>query len=692
MNNEINALERGLKMSRLSKNTLIMLLILLIPAIVMISGCSTGTSSGGSSGAPAPDPEPTEAPPIYQDAITNPGGEPVVGAVVKVKLFDSEEILKATTDDQGVFRIQAEESNIERISIFHPEFRNYYDKNEQEEEPEADRDLKAGGIVMDPLLPGYGVVTGAVTDSATGLPLAGVEVKIFEYSDFTAADGTYSISGVPKGSNQVIIAELSGYQDYANNDVNIEVDESQITYDFTMTPNPPDTGDIWGVIRPWGIRDVEVTIAGQTVTSTIWWFIPLYEMQDIPAGWRLIRATKDGYHDYLNYVLIEAGVEVRHDFTMAPISNYDVSGRVRDSITGRNISGAEVRIIDNVDTTGNNGRYSLNNVENGVHVISATKEGYYDYFATIDVNGDLTHDINMAPLPKNAYVTNILDNTISVININTNTVDETLDIGEGPTSLVFSKDGNSLYVVIQGEAKVSVFKTSDNSLLTDIPVGNFPEGISLSPDGEYIFVANKGSNTVSVIQTSDNTVVRTLDVGTTPYDTEVTPDGNYLYVTNQGDDTATVYQTSDYSLVATVNVGRNPTYVEAKKDGSEVYVSNLNDSNVTIIRTSDHTATGTIPVGFIAAGITMSNDGSRAYVMSIADNGITVINTADNTVTDTITAGNGPWYGAIDKDGSYMYVTNQWNDTVSVINLSTNTEETTIPVGFNPWGIAITPW
>src|SRR5215467_14560911 len=77
--------------------------------------------------------------------------------------------------------------------------------------------------------------------------------------------------------------------------------------------------------------------------------------------------------------------------------------------------------------------------------------------------------------PQNAYITNIGDNTVSVIDTATNTV-----IG------------------------------------SPIPVGLAPLGVAVTPDGSKVYVANSGAATVSVIDTATNTVSATITVGSRP--------------------------------------------------------------------------------------------------------------------------------------------------------------------------------
>jgi YVTN family beta-propeller protein len=108
------------------------------------------------------------------------------------------------------------------------------------------------------------------------------------------------------------------------------------------------------------------------------------------------------------------------------------------------------------------------------------------------------------------YVANANSNTVSIINVATNTVIASVVTGSSPYNLALSPDGKNLYVTNNTSNNVSVINTATNLVTATIAVGNAPSGISLSADGTMLYVTNQSSNTVSVINTLTNTVTSTL--------------------------------------------------------------------------------------------------------------------------------------------------------------------------------------
>jgi YVTN family beta-propeller protein len=134
------------------------------------------------------------------------------------------------------------------------------------------------------------------------------------------------------------------------------------------------------------------------------------------------------------------------------------------------------------------------------------------------------------------YVTNQLDNTLSVIDGSTYHVVATVPVGAFPAGVVVSSDRRHAYIAQGGDNTVAVFDTSTNTITKTVSVapGNHLRGVALTPNGQLLYVANGGSNSVSVLDTRTDQIVASLPVGSQPVSVAVTPDGASAYVANSG--------------------------------------------------------------------------------------------------------------------------------------------------------------
>src|SRR5437867_1241980 len=113
-----------------------------------------------------------------------------------------------------------------------------------------------------------------------------------------------------------------------------------------------------------------------------------------------------------------------------------------------------------------------------------------------------------------AYITNFIDNTVSVIDTATNTVTAPpVPVGQFPQGVAVTPDGKYVYVGTLTGTAVSVIDTATNAVSATVLVGLIPEGIAVTPDGAHVYVGNFFGNTVSVIDTATNGVIKTVTVG-----------------------------------------------------------------------------------------------------------------------------------------------------------------------------------
>lgn len=248
--------------------------------------------------------------------------------------------------------------------------------------------------------------------------------------------------------------------------------------------------------------------------------------------------------------------------------------------------------------------YVTNSVQNTLTVIDTPTN-------TVDKSIPVgLHPAGVAVAPGGgfAYVTNYLDGTVSVVDTATLAVTATVTVGSNADGVVVTKDGSAVYVTHDnpGPGKVSVIDTTSNTVVTTIPVGNAATAIAASADGKRMYVVNKGSDSVSAIDVASRTVVGTAAVGFTPHGIALTPNGTRAYVTNSEFDSVSVVDLTTMTELRKIVVGDRPISVALTPDGASAYVTNFNSNSVSVIDTASDTVTGTIAVGQRPVGIAVN--------------------------------------------------------------------------------------
>ena len=119
--------------------------------------------------------------------------------------------------------------------------------------------------------------------------------------------------------------------------------------------------------------------------------------------------------------------------------------------------------------------------------------------------------------------------------------DPSIEVHDG---LVYSPDGQALYVSTGDSGKVAIYSTSDWHRAGEIPLdatvdgkaytGSFAAALLISSDGKTLFVLDQGNWRVAVLDIASQKVIGTLPTGAYPMGLALSPDNHRLYLTNTG--------------------------------------------------------------------------------------------------------------------------------------------------------------
>jgi len=274
------------------------------------------------------------------------------------------------------------------------------------------------------------------------------------------------------------------------------------------------------------------------------------------------------------------------------------------------------------------------------------------------------------------YVTNQSSATITVIDMETDEVVDTVDLQElgftanaKPHHIVVEPDGSYWYVSLIADGYVLKFNR-DNELMGRAPfetpglltldtssdflyVGRSmaavnppqrigvierstmdieevdvfvarPHAIAVSHDGKYVYTASLATNDMVVYQpeTGESEVIHVPGSDQQPHtfvDFAISPDGKSLIVTTEMTSKLLVMDATSPTtipIVKTVDVPQSPWHPAFSPDGSRLYFGDLRANAVTFIDTSDWSIARVVEDARFAQphGIAVSADGSKLYV------------------------------------------------------------------------------
>jgi YVTN family beta-propeller protein len=200
----------------------------------------------------------------------------------------------------------------------------------------------------------------------------------------------------------------------------------------------------------------------------------------------------------------------------------------------------------------------------------------------------------------------------------------------GPSDVIASKDGATLFVLCVDAKQVAVVEAAGGKVARSIALPAEPTGLCLSPDGTKLYVTCAApQGTVSVIDVASGQTQATIAAGHTAGAPVVTPDGKRLYVSNRFNNDVSVIDLDAKKEIARVPAVREPIAAAITPDGKTVVVANLlpNDKadsyDVAAVVTLIDTATNqTASVRLLNGSsgvrdVCISPDGKFAYVTHI---------------------------------------------------------------------------
>jgi phosphatidylinositol-3-phosphatase len=229
-----------------------------------------------------------------------------------------------------------------------------------------------------------GAITGHVTDSATGAPIAGATVSYSLGSSATDSTGQYTVSNVPAGSRSVT-ASGPGYVSKTST-VSV-ISGATANLDFQLDPVPANspgtiTGRVTNLVNGAALSGATISFSGGSTTSDS---NGAYSFSGTAPGTYSLTAVRTGFITQTKSATVASGATVTVNFGMP------TGGKLTGTVTGPTgaaIAGATVNIVGgSVSTT-------LNTTTNSSGVYNSNWIPIGNYTVTVSASGRVTQSMS----------------------------------------------------------------------------------------------------------------------------------------------------------------------------------------------------------------------------------------------------------------------------------------------------------
>ncbi|PEM80135.1 40-residue YVTN family beta-propeller [Bacillus toyonensis] len=314
---------------------------------------------------------------------------------------------------------------------------------------------------------------------------------------------------------------------------------------------------------------------------------------------------------------------------------------------------------------------------------------------TFILNGTLS----LLPVPPNppiyAFTANKDDNTLSVINTATKTVEHVINLPYQPIKVAVNPNKAYSLVLHSNDNSVSMIKNETLTITSTFSI-NKPIDIGFSPDSQYAYILNISTDSMEIttLNLLTQTISNTTSLGGFGFSSiAIDLNGQYAYIVNAiawsiiqldlntGNIVAEHPTSSDYPNIIEISLLDGFAYVTGEFPGSGTAL-------IVIDLSTFHEVETILTGAYYNSFLSLSPNQPLALLGDKTTNEINIIDTAQQLSTGTISI-NCPADAAFTPDGQFIYIAQPEQNTVTILNSVDYTVNTVVTVGASPISIAI---
>jgi YVTN family beta-propeller protein len=227
-----------------------------------------------------------------------------------------------------------------------------------------------------------------------------------------------------------------------------------------------------------------------------------------------------------------------------------------------------------------------------------------------------------------------------------------------------------------------------NRVLATLPTGEGPHEVAASHDGRWAIISNYGvrgkpGSTLTVIDIPGRTVARTIDLHEyqRPHGSRFLPGDTTLAVTSEVSKAVLIIDFRTGNVLRTIPTnGRASHMLGVSEKGDRAVTSNIADAAISVLSLVAPADPVVIKVATQPEGIAIAPDGNSAWVGSNRDSVVLVVDTRRAVVVDTLRGFGLPYRLAISPDGRRAVITDPAKGNVRVFDVASRKERRTIDI------------
>ena len=240
--------------------------------------------------------------------------------------------------------------------------------------------------------------------------------------------------------------------------------------------------------------------------------------------------------------------------------------------------------------------------------------------------------------------------------------------GNRPTGTVIVSNMN--------DNTATIIDAATGRVLATLPTGEGPHEVAASHDGRWAFVSNYGvrgkpGNSITVIDIGKLAVARTIELheDQRPHGMKFLPGDSLVVVTSETSKSVILVDARSGALVKRLPTNGRATHMVAiSAKGDRMVAGNIADNTISVLSPTSDGEPKVIPVARQPEGVAITPDGNFAWVGSNRDSVVLVVDTRTGVASDTLRGFGLPYRLAVTPDGRRAVVTDPMKATIRVFD------------------------
>jgi YVTN family beta-propeller protein len=292
-----------------------------------------------------------------------------------------------------------------------------------------------------------------------------------------------------------------------------------------------------------------------------------------------------------------------------------------------------------------------------------------------------------------AFVTDMGDSTVSVVDLDLAREVQTIAVGPAPIGMALHLGRTPLIATANSKARnvTLIDPVRREALPQTVQTGNGPEDVAFSADGHQLAATSYFEKSVTFSDVASHALLGdpiTFD-DKIPRHLLMSSDGSELYVLLHDQEGAVaVVDYVSRKVVKTIPIGPFPIDFALAANGSYLLVACFDAQTVTRVDLRTRTVADTFHVD-TGAGIAAHPTRPVLYSMLNFDGAIIAFDYAEHKALATIDVGGAPAHGVVTPDGRFLYAANSDGNNLAQIDTATNAAVVRIAVGADPQSVVL---